>query len=295
MMPLQAPAPASRFLDGSGTRLHLLSWQGAGPPLLIVHGNTHAGGVYEPLALRLSDRFQVNALDLRGHGLSGQPGYYGWDALRDDIAGVIDMLAAPKVSIVAHSRGAGACLLAAGARRDKVDAMVVFEPTLPPGAADPEISAVQRSLILSARLEKAGKRRTAFASREDTYAHYHGRGAFKHWEDDYLRAFVKYCLVERDGQFMLASSTEVEGLLVAARQDSSAWAGLGKVNVPLLAVYGESSGRLGEDGAAFDFIRSHFPLARLHVMRDASHSGPMEHPHEFEMLIRAFSDLHRAS
>ena len=73
MKPAQASAPASRFLDGSDTRLHLLSWQGAGPPLLIVHGNTHAGGVYEPLALRLSDRFQVNALDLRGHGLSGQP------------------------------------------------------------------------------------------------------------------------------------------------------------------------------------------------------------------------------
>jgi pimeloyl-ACP methyl ester carboxylesterase len=48
----------SRFIDGDGTRLHYLHWESSGPPILIIHGNTHAGGVYAPLAARLASDFE---------------------------------------------------------------------------------------------------------------------------------------------------------------------------------------------------------------------------------------------
>jgi pimeloyl-ACP methyl ester carboxylesterase len=59
----------SRFVQVNGVRLHYLEWPSDSPPLLIIHGNGHSGGVFAPLAERLAGEFRVFALDLRGHGL----------------------------------------------------------------------------------------------------------------------------------------------------------------------------------------------------------------------------------
>src|SRR6266545_3579870 len=122
----------SRFIDVDGTRLHYLHWQASGPPILIIHGNTHAGGVYAPLGARLASDFEVLAMDLRGHGLSDKPDDYSWSAFRNDVMGLLDKLDLRDLVIVAHSRGGGVTLLSAAARPDRVRGVVAYEPTLPP-------------------------------------------------------------------------------------------------------------------------------------------------------------------
>src|SRR6185369_9589675 len=112
-------------------RLHYLEWLNDGPPLVIVHGNSHAGGVFAPLAERLSDAFHVYAVDMRGHGLSDQPGSYKSPDLRDDLVRFLDALDLRGVLFVAHSRGGGASLLATAARPERVAGVVAYEPTLP--------------------------------------------------------------------------------------------------------------------------------------------------------------------
>src|SRR5687767_4893473 len=103
----------SEFLEVNGVRIHYLRWRSDKPPILIVHGNTHCGGVYAPLAERLSSDFDVIAMDLRGHGLSDKADTYSWAALRDDCLGIIDQLDLKDLAFVAHSRGGGAALLSA--------------------------------------------------------------------------------------------------------------------------------------------------------------------------------------
>jgi pimeloyl-ACP methyl ester carboxylesterase len=58
--------------------------------------------------------------------------------------------------------------------------------------------------------------------------------------------------------------------------------------LPAQIVFGDRSGRMapGADPAAN--IRLLFPSLESRVMTNATHTGPMEHPEEFEALIRAF-------
>ena len=99
--------PVSQFLDIDGTRIHYFDWRNDKPSVLIVHGNTHSGGVYSPLAQRLSSDFRVVALDLRGHGQSGKTQDYSWSSMRDDVTALIDHLKLDNLLVVAHSRGGG--------------------------------------------------------------------------------------------------------------------------------------------------------------------------------------------
>jgi pimeloyl-ACP methyl ester carboxylesterase len=279
----------SRFIDVDGTRLHYLHWDAPGPPVLIIHGNTHAGGVYAPLGARLASDFEVLALDLRGHGLSGKPDDYSWSAFRHDVAGLLDKLDLRDLVIVAHSRGGGVTLLSSAARPDRVRAVVAYEPTLPPsisGIMAPGETAESRAAQFVARAEN---RRSTFPSRDDVYRHFKGRGAFKDWQDEYLHAFVQHCAIETEGgDVELVSPTRVEALLYRAMIETHAWDELGIYSLPVLSVYGENSGRLGPGRDPVAAVRRFFPNTKMQVLKDATHSGPMEQPEAFEAIIRKF-------
>jgi len=275
---------ASRFVDLEETRLHYLEWASEGPAVVILHGNTHCGGVYETLGERLSADFRVLAVDLRGHGLSDKPQAYSWRQMRDDITQLIDALDLREVLLVAHSRGGGVSLLTATARPKLVRGVVAYEPTVPlslPARPTPE---------QSARWTRALSRRSTFESREEAYRHFRHRGAFAGWQDDYFRAFVEHALVERNGGGLeLASPTWVETKLYEAMGDVGPWQEVRGCQTPALLVYGERGGRLGEGRDPTVAIRPMFPRCEVVVMSECTHSGPMERPEAFEALIREFA------
>ena len=287
---MTTPAPESRYVQTNGIRLHYLAFGDAGPPLVIIHGNTHSGGTYAPLAARLASDFTVYAVDLRGHGLSDKPDSYSWRAFRDDVVGLLDQLDLRDAIIVAHSRGGGITLLTAAARPDRVRGVVAYEPTMPAQMSQPDVSdaaAEDRATTLVARAER---RRSAFASREEMYNHFHGRGAFKDWRDEFLHAFVEHAAIDSEGGGVeLASPTRIEALLYRAMTDTSEWQALSPSDVPVLAVYGENGGRLGPDRDPVAAVRALFPNTSMQVIAKATHSGPMEQPERFEALIREFA------
>jgi pimeloyl-ACP methyl ester carboxylesterase len=282
-------SPSSIRIDVGGVRIHCLRWASPGStPIVIVHGNTHCGGLYSPLASRLAADHDVTTIDLRGHGRSDDAPDYGWLALQEDIAGVIRQLALENPVIIAHSRGAGVSLLAMALSPSLAAGAVVFEPTMPLALAADEAS--QGALVEKSRerAQQALARRTTFSSRAEAYAHYRGRGSFRHWQDEYLRAFIQHGLVETDHGVALASDTQVEARLVEARRSLQGWDSVQPCHVPVRAVYGDRSGRLGPGLDPMAALRRYFPRASFEVMPDASHSGPMEHPEAFERLVRAF-------
>ncbi|MES2784999.1 MAG: alpha/beta hydrolase [Pseudomonadota bacterium] len=290
MTSLPGIQPHSGFIETGDARIHYLDWRNDEPPILIVHGNTHAGGVYSPLAERLSTDFRVIAMDLRGHGRSSKTDHYRWEAMRDDVTALIDHLALKNLVVVAHSRGGGVAILAACARQERVHGLVVFEPTVPLRLVDTCVSAEGEAAWTRDRLARSEGRRASFPSREAAYLHYKGRGAFKGWHDEYLRAFIEHCLVDNGaGGCELASRPEVESELVMARPDMQGWEGIGTCHVPVLALYGADSGRIGNrSNDSREAIRTIFPDTRIEVMENSTHSAPMEQPAHFESLIRTF-------
>ncbi|MDP3768967.1 MAG: alpha/beta fold hydrolase, partial [Dehalococcoidia bacterium] len=73
-----------RRRPGHGIWLSTLE-RGDGPPCVLLHGITANACVWDPIALRLAERYHVVAVDQRGHGQSDKPeaGYAAADFVAD--------------------------------------------------------------------------------------------------------------------------------------------------------------------------------------------------------------------
>lgn len=80
--------------------------RGEGPPMILSHGIQNSGFAFTPIIDRLAERFQVFALDKRGHGDSDKPpGPYRIQDFSDDLLGFLDALGLEKVDFLGHSMG----------------------------------------------------------------------------------------------------------------------------------------------------------------------------------------------
>ncbi len=79
--------------------------RGDGPPIVLVHGLSDSRADWAPIVDRLSSDHRCIALDLRGHGESGDTADYGALTMAADVAAVVaaEDLVAPMV--IGHSLG----------------------------------------------------------------------------------------------------------------------------------------------------------------------------------------------
>lgn len=126
-----------RSADGTSIAV-FSSGRPAAPPVLLVHGATADHTAFRTVEPLLARRFAVHAMDRRGRGASGDGPAYAVEREFEDVAAVVDVLAAEAglgVDVVGHSFGGrcglGAALLTANLRR-----LVVYEGAPgPPGGS----------------------------------------------------------------------------------------------------------------------------------------------------------------
>jgi pimeloyl-ACP methyl ester carboxylesterase len=97
------------YAEANGIRVHYVR-QGAGEPLVLLHGWPEFWYVWRKNIGPLSERFDVVAPDLRGFGLSGKPGLPDppgrlLDELAEDLLGLADALGLERFGIVSHDVG----------------------------------------------------------------------------------------------------------------------------------------------------------------------------------------------
>ena len=84
---------------------------GAGRPLILLHGGLGSGEMFGPVIPQLGKRHQVVAVDLQGHGRTGdidRP--IDVRLMADDIAALIDHLRLGRPDLVGYSLGGGVAL-----------------------------------------------------------------------------------------------------------------------------------------------------------------------------------------
>ena len=100
---------------------------GLGQPLLLLHGFTQTGTVWEPIKGELASGFQLIIPDLRGHGSSTNPsGKFTHRQAALDIFALLDHLELERVQAMGISAGGMTLLHMATQQPDRIDAMVLI-------------------------------------------------------------------------------------------------------------------------------------------------------------------------
>jgi pimeloyl-ACP methyl ester carboxylesterase len=115
---------------------------GQGPPIVLVHGSIADHTTLAPLIDELRNDMTTYSMDRRGFGASADTAPYSIERDFDDVAAVVDAVAADAegpVALFGHSYGAN-CAMGGAVRTTNVHHLVLYEPSLgltyPPGAID---------------------------------------------------------------------------------------------------------------------------------------------------------------
>ncbi|HET8788656.1 MAG TPA: alpha/beta fold hydrolase [Actinomycetes bacterium] len=124
---------ADRFGVRSADGAPLAVWvEGQGPPLVLVHGSMCDHTASDPLVAELRDTMTTFAMDRRGFGASGDAAGYALEREFEDVAAVVEAVAARTggpVALWGHSYGAG-CAMGGAALTGAVHHLVLYEPGL---------------------------------------------------------------------------------------------------------------------------------------------------------------------
>ena len=258
--------------------MEIATWHygGVGPPLLLAHATGFHGRCWIPFASALSDRFDVWALDHRGHGASGKTPdgrYDDWSLAVDDLLSVIDTLGLSEWRAFGHSLGGAVLLLAETSRPGTFTAIGCFEPVVVPPEMFAEVDPTERPRLN----EVARKRRASFPSKGVARENYASKPPFSRFDPGALDAYVEFGFVDRpDGTVTLACAPHDEASVYEGAVNSGAWAALSSVRPPVTILGGEDPNdpvSLVVEGAARRLPRG----AALRVA-GVGHFGPFEEP-----------------
>ncbi len=144
----------SRFDVRSDDGTPLAVWaSGDGPPLVLVHGCPSDHSTFDPLVDALRGDVACFAMDRRGSGASGDTAPYAFERELEDVAAVVDAVAARTdgpVMLWGHSYGCNPAMGGA-ARTGNVSHLLLYEPSLglryPPGS----VEAIERAVAAGDR------------------------------------------------------------------------------------------------------------------------------------------------
>jgi pimeloyl-ACP methyl ester carboxylesterase len=124
---------------------------GSGRPLILLHGGLGSGEMFGPILPALSERHQVIAVDLQGHGRTAdidRP--LDVRLMADDIAALIRHLGLDRPDVVGYSLGGGVALCTAIRHPDVVGRLVAASANIRRDAIYPEMLAQQGQVSAAA-------------------------------------------------------------------------------------------------------------------------------------------------
>jgi len=251
---------------GDGLLLHVTD-NGAGPPLVLLHGFTGSTETWNPLVPHLAAVHRVIAVDLPGHGRSSapsDPARYALDWFAGDLVRVLDDLSVDRVALLGYSMGGRAALRFALAHVDRLAALILESTS--PGIPDPKLRSerIVADRMLADAIERDGI--VAFVNRWEM---------LPLWESqEKLAGSARQKLREQrltNTAIGLANSLRGAG----AGVDQPVLDRLEGVQVPVLVVAGALDSRYIEHGRT---MVGAIPNARMVVVPEAGHSVHVEQP-----------------
>jgi pimeloyl-ACP methyl ester carboxylesterase len=282
-MPLMPPtfgcdAAVRRSFEVNGLTLRALGWGAAGRPgLCFLHGGSAHAHWFDAVAPTFADRYDVIALDQRGHGESDWPTpsadgpAYATENFVADLVEVMDALGWREMTLCGHSMGGHNAMAFAAWHPDRVRALVVVDsrPTIP---AD--------------RLERMHRRGHRGPRRHETLEA--ALASFRLLPPDtsadpaFLRHLAREGIVEREGRFLYRFDPATSG----NRRPADVWSLLHRIAAPTLLVRGEHSPVLTRP--TVEEMAGRIAQARWEEIAGAYHHLVLDQPAAFRVVLESF-------
>ena len=202
--------PEHHILKGSEAAISYYEWGPAdGRPVLFLHATGFHARVWDKTIAQLGEGFRSIAVDLRGHGLSGNTGpVTSWSPVADDVAELIAKLKLKGVIGVGHSMGGHTVTSVAARLPDVFTHLLLVDPVIgPPERYENNPYASYKS----PKEHPVGRRRNVWANWQELYHRLENQHPYSLWEKDILEDYCRFGLHPRPGGEMeLACPPEIE-------------------------------------------------------------------------------------
>ena len=290
-----AVEPAEGFVHSPDGLLHYLDWGGTGLQTHFLHGNGFCAGTYTPFISNIMDGLHIFASDVRGHGDSvnlNQLPIRNWHVFVEDLKTVIEQVMTPPILGIGHSLGAVTTFIAAAQYPHLFSGIILIDPVIL-SKKSLWLIAGMRLLGLAGKIplaKAARRRRRNFQGKKEALKLFTaGRGIFKNWSKEFIDAYLKCGLLEKDSKTaVLKCDPELEAQIFES-VPLDVWKYAKKISCPALLIRAEHSDTLSGDSARRlnRFITDY----ELKTVRNAGHFIPMEKPKQCARHIDDF--VHR--
>lgn len=267
--------PTLKTFPVNGLEMAVWEWTGAPPALVFVHATGFHGRCWDQIVRRFPGRHCL-AVDVRGHGRSSKPDPpYLWLQFGRDLAALMEHLEVEKAIGIGHSMGGHTVVAAAIQRPRAFGAMVLVDPTIFP-REDYGHTPFNASFIR--------RRRNAWSSPEEMFASFRDRTPFVRWQEQVLRDYCEFGLLQNGEGFVLACPPAVEASIYEHSKDAECdlYGSLASVAIPVTVMRaGTARLRVAFDPSASPAapgLATHFPAGRDVVLPERTHFIPMEAP-----------------
>ena len=263
-------------MRGHGIRLRTYAWPSPGRPrALLLHSLAAHGHWWDWVAPRLAKRFDVLALDFRGHGGSEHAanGRYDFDDYIDDVAAVLAALAGEPPLLIGHSMGGYIAARLAAEHPGRVAGVVITDilTTWPEDFAQFARRQAERPTPEFVSIAAAGERFKLAPPDRRTPAE-----RVRHLGETGVMA-------QPPGGFTYAFDRRV-----FLHPPVDPWPFLGRIEAPALVVHGEHSPIMSAESAGR--VAAAIPDGEAATLAGAHHHLVVEDPARFAETVLRWSD-----
>jgi pimeloyl-ACP methyl ester carboxylesterase len=277
----------SRYIHANGINHHYLEWgDPAAPPLLMLHATGLCAWPWKPIARRLSKRYRVLAFDQRGHGDTDPSDKgYRFEYAGEDLAAIVGSMDLTRPSVIGHSSGGLATIIAANIDPQFFGPVVLVETRVSNDAPTAPTQDLNR------RAERTRMKRPVWDSRDAMFDSYRSRSAFKDWQDEPYQQFIEGgTRLLDDGRAELKCHPEVEATFYGMRDDLQVAKYLRNLPGDWLLLLANYPGCQRIDDQGVRDFQMLAPGAEVKPMGKGSHFLPMEYPDDVLAVIEPWLD-----
>ncbi|MCW0447191.1 alpha/beta hydrolase [Xanthomonas sacchari] len=259
-----------------GLRLHVRTWGGQPPVLLLVHGFGQGSFVWRSLAASMSD-YAMAAVDLRGHGESDHDRLRRY-ALASHVSDVVEVALSLNLQdyvLVGHSLGAAVSILAAQ-RLPRPRAVVIVDGG--PGLS-PASSAYIREEFL----------RLKFRYHSAAEYQQHLEATMPLAAPPLLQTLAIDALQQLGPEEFRLKADRALGYQeeLVESLDAALWQALQRMQMPLLLIRGAASSLCSKRWS--DDVRARVPHIEIETVARAGHAVMLDNPLHFNALFAQYA------